>query len=67
MSHLPLILALLAWAFLASLCFGEILPEVLKKAKTTPQRATAHVLCAVLSVLVGLLLPIRWLFPNKGE
>jgi len=62
-----MVLALLAWAALAASCFGEMIPKVLEQAKTTPQRVTAHVLCAILSILVGLLLPIRWLFPNKGE
>lgn len=67
MSHLPLILAIVGWAGLTAWCFGEILPKVLLKTDSPVQRVTAHVLCAVLSVLIGLLLPIRWLFPNKEE
>lgn len=67
MPNIGWVLLLFLWAGLASWCFGEILPEVLAKATTPAQRFTAHVLCALLSTLVGLLLPIRWVFPNKDE
>lgn len=67
MDKIPWVLALLAWAFLAAWAFEDILPKVLKVAKTPAQRLVAHVLCAILSVLIGLLLPFRWIFPHKGD
>jgi len=59
---LHFVLFLLAWAALAHLAFSRILPPTLGKASGVAGRVTAHITCAILAVVLGLLLPLRWVW-----
>jgi len=61
--NLQFMLFLLVWAGLSAHSFSSILPPTLEKVGADRTgRVTAHIVCVVLAILLGLLLPLRWIW-----